>query len=133
MPPPEFKSDSAELVILSVLADGPQYGYAIAKQVAARSGGAIGLSPGVMYPTLRSMESAGLITSEWEAVKSDRNADEASEGRRRKWYRLSTKGKRRLTKRIEAHRSYFAMIESFLTGRSPSGDATGSSPTKEGV
>lgn len=111
-----FKPDSAQLVILSVLADGQMYGYAIAKQVAARSEGGLTLSPGVLYPTLRALEASGLITSEWEAVKSDRNEDAASEGRRRKWYRLSAKGRRRLAQGIEAHRSYFRMIESFLTG-----------------
>src|SRR5262249_53832002 len=113
--PSNFKPDSAELVILSVLADGPQYGYAIAKPVAARSEGGIALTPGVLYPALRGLEASGLISSEWEAVKSDRNTDQSSEGRRRKWYRLSPKGRRRLAQRIEAHRSYFRMIEAFLT------------------
>jgi PadR family transcriptional regulator PadR len=117
------KNDPLELVVLAVLADGPGYGYAITKQVAARSDGAMRLSPGVLYPLLSLLEKQGLITSSWDEVKSDRDAGEPwvdasgeSRGRRRKWYRLSAKGRKRLAQRIEAHRAYQRMIESFLPG-----------------
>lgn len=129
-----MKNDPLELVVLAVLADGPLYGYAITKQVAARSGGEMKISPGVLYPLLSLLEKQALITSTWEEVRSDRSevvmesdgeADgegegggggEGSRGRRRKWYRLSAKGKKRLTQRIEAHRAHQRMIESFLSG-----------------
>ncbi len=120
---PPLKNDPLELVVLSVLADGEQYGYAITKQVAARSGGEMKLSPGVLYPLLSLLEKQGLITSTWEEVRADRPAPEAGEvegdarGRRRKWYRLSAKGRKRLSQRIEAHRAHQRMIESFLNGR----------------
>jgi DNA-binding PadR family transcriptional regulator len=35
-------------------------------------------------------------------------------GRKRKWYRLSAKGRRRLEQRVAAHRAYQKVIESFL-------------------
>jgi len=122
----DLKRDPIELVILAVLNEEPLYGYALTKQVAARSGGEIKLSPGVLYPMLSLMEKRGLIASTWEVVRSDRSAssldepdaggDEAgSAGRKRKWYRLSAKGRKRLAQRIEAHRAYQSMIESFLS------------------
>jgi DNA-binding PadR family transcriptional regulator len=120
MPAPDPQRDDTELVILAILADEPLYGYAITKHVAARSRGDLKLSPGVLYPLLAVMERQGLITSTWETVRSDRRAaddggDDAG-GRRRKWYRLSAKGRRRLSQRIEAHRAYMSMIDSFLAG-----------------
>src|SRR5690606_16710221 len=104
-----------ELVVLAVLTDGPLYGYAITKAVAARSGGDIRLSPGVLYPLLAKLEAQGFITSTWETVTSDRNEDPSS-GRRRKWYRLSAKGRRRLAQRVASHRAYLAMIQGFIAG-----------------
>lgn len=118
------KNDPLELVVLAVLADGALYGYAITKQVAARSGGEMKLSPGVLYPMLSLLEKQGLISSTWEEVKAERSeeaGEEAARGRRRKWYRLSAKGKKRLSQRIEAHRAHQRMIESFLPGTSANG------------
>ena len=109
----ELRPDDAELVVLSVLLDDTLYGYAISKRVAAESGGEIVLSPGVLYPLLAKLESQGLIASTWETVKSERNEDEEG-GRRRKWYRLSPKGRKRLASRVEAHRQYQSLIGGFI-------------------
>lgn len=139
MPLPDFRHDPNELVILAVLSEAPLYGYAITKRVVAQSSGEIKLSPGVLYPLLSKMERAGLIASSWETVRSERAAAQAEEhsdegeegagipgeggGRRRKWYRLSAKGRKRLTQHAEAHRAYAAMIDSFLTSRPRGGEA----------
>lgn len=104
---------AADIVVLSVLADGPLYGYAITKQVAAKSSGTIRLTPGVLYPLLHELERGGLLLSSWETVQAPDNDDE-ERGRKRKWYRLSAKGKKRLAQRVAAHRAYQKMIESFL-------------------
>jgi len=114
----DWKRDSQELVVLSVLNDRPLYGYAIIKQVRAQSEGRIRLTPGVLYPLLHELEGQKLVTSDWEAVRSDRRDDEdQSEGRKRKWYRLTAKGRKRLAQRIRAHRAHQEMIESFLPTR----------------
>ncbi len=104
---------AGDLLVLSVLADGPLYGYAITKQVAAKSGGAIRLTPGALYPLLHELERSGLLLSSWETVQAPDNDDE-DKGRKRKWYRLSAKGKKRLAHRIDSHRAMQKMIESFL-------------------
>ena len=130
---------AAELIVLSVLADGPLYGYAIAKHAAARSEGDVRLSPGVLYPLLKALERDGLITSSWETIRSERSlaaepaqgadpeaggaATGGGGGRRRKWYRLSPKGRRRLTQHMAAHRAFVAMIEKFLRGGAAAGGA----------
>jgi len=109
------KFDPAQLVVLSLLAEGQSYGYQLTKDAAARSEGAVRLTPGVLYPLLRELEERGLITSSWEEV---RGTDAAGPGRKRKWYRLSATGRKQLSQSISAHRAYTAVIDAFL-GRAP--------------
>lgn len=116
----ELIRGSTDLVVLSVLADRPQYGYAIIKQVTVRSEGAIRLTAGVLYPLLHEMEKKGLLLSSWEEVRAEKN-DERGSGRKRKWYRLSAKGRRRLTQRAAAHRAFHRVLESFLPDAEGSG------------
>lgn len=122
--------DSSELVVLSLLAEGPRYGYAISKHVATKSEQQLRLTPGVLYPLLKSLESRGFIVSSWEEVKSER-ASQEEEGRKRKWYRLSAKGRRYLEQKIAAHRAYHALIDLFI-GTNP-GRSSGSSHARTAV
>lgn len=109
-----LKPDHYELLVLSVLAEGQTYGYAIGKAVSSRSEGAFTLAASQLYPMLKKLEKQALVTASWEEVKAQGAEPEAS-GRRRKWYSLSPKGRKRLTQRIEAHRRFTAIIESFIT------------------
>lgn len=104
----------ADLLVLSVLADGAQYGYAISKEVAAKSDGRIRLTPGVLYPLLHKLEQQKLLLSSWDEVRADDSDNEEGGGRKRKWYRLSAKGKKKLEQRIASHRAYQKLIESFI-------------------
>ncbi|MCC6910118.1 MAG: helix-turn-helix transcriptional regulator [Phycisphaerales bacterium] len=105
--------ESLEIVVLSVLNEEPLYGYAIIKRVASRSDDAIRLTAGVLYPLLHELEAARLIESTWETVRSDR-AGESSAGRKRKWYQITARGRRRLSQRASALRAFQSMIEAFL-------------------
>jgi PadR family transcriptional regulator PadR len=112
----DSQRENAELVILSLLeGDGPLYGYAISKEVAARSDQQIRMTPGVLYPLLRELETDGLISGSVEEVRSDRNEASAdAEGRKRKWYKLTAKGRKRLAARVEAHRTWRKVIDLFI-------------------
>ena len=114
MPLSDFRSDPAELIVLSVLAEGELYGYAISKRVAGRSEGAVKIGPGQLYPLLAKLEQHKLVNCSWEAVRSATTEAEGGEGRKRKWYRLTAKGKRRLAQRIEDHRRTAEVIERFI-------------------
>lgn len=115
----DAQREHAELVILSLLEDGRMYGYAISKEVAARSENRLRLTPGVLYPILKELEADGLIAPEWEEVRSERN--EGEDGRRRKWYKLTAKGRKRLGQRVESHRAWRSIIDLFI-GPRRSGD-----------
>ena len=109
----KLKQDNSELVVLSVLAEGASYGYAISKASEARSEGHFKLTASGMYPLLTKLEKSGLVTTDWEEVKAA-GADPDSTGRRRKWYTLSAKGHKQLVRRIEMHRQMQSILDGFV-------------------
>jgi PadR family transcriptional regulator, regulatory protein PadR len=83
----ELVAASATPLILSVLAHGENYGYAISKRVAELTGGKMQWTDGMLYPVLHRLEKQQYVKSEWRVLKS---------GRRRKYYRLQNDGVKRL-------------------------------------
>jgi PadR family transcriptional regulator PadR len=90
--PPEAEVVSKELVaastrplVLSVLAEGENYGYAIIQRVRELSGGELEWSEGMLYPVLHRLERDKLILASWKTSES---------GRKRRYYRLSARGAR---------------------------------------
>ncbi len=110
---PSLGPEHTELVVLSILNDQPSYGYAISKHVAARSGESFKIGPSQLYPLLTRLEKQGLVETDWEEIKAA-SSEPKAKGRQRKWYRLSAKGKKRLASRIEAHRRFTTLINSFI-------------------
>jgi transcriptional regulator len=83
----ELKRGTAELAILSVLEKEPLHGYEIARQIEQRSKGALQFTLAALYPMLYRMESRGWLKGEWET---------AANGRRRRCYRLTPRGRKML-------------------------------------
>ena len=79
----ELVAASTVPLVLSVLAEGENYGYALIQRVRDLSEGRIEWTEGMLYPVLHWMEEQELIVSEWRAAES---------GRRRKYYRLCQHG-----------------------------------------
>ena len=75
-----------EGMLLSVLESGKLHGYAVIEELRRRSGDAINLPTGTIYPAMHRLEAAGLIGSEWEMAS----------GRRRRNYFLTAAGRRAL-------------------------------------
>ena len=82
-----------DLLLLSVVADTPGHGYAIAEALRTRSHSHIDLPEGTLYPALHRLEEAGLISGRWSEVN----------GRRRRVYQLTAKGERL---RSQKHRDW---------------------------
>ncbi len=80
---------SAKPLILSILADGESYGYAIIQKVSELSEGRVDWKDGMLYPVLHRLERQGFIESYWKRAPS---------GRKRKYYRLKPKGATALEK-----------------------------------
>jgi PadR family transcriptional regulator, regulatory protein PadR len=88
----ELVAASAEPMILSLLAKGETYGYAIIQKIKKISGDKIEWTDGMLYPVLHRLEDRGLIQSRWA---------ESETGRKRKYYSLKTDGKKALKKQRE--------------------------------
>jgi DNA-binding PadR family transcriptional regulator len=73
--------------ILVALADEDRHGYAIIKDVAARSGGAVNLSPGTLYRSVERMLGQGLIREIGSSLPK------AMDDERRRYYRLTPFGR----------------------------------------
>jgi DNA-binding PadR family transcriptional regulator len=92
-----FGPGELRLALLSLLADGPQHGYELMRQLEARSGGAYRASAGSVYPTLQQIEDEGLARSE------------SLEGKR--VYRLTPDGERLLRDEADAVREIWRRSE----------------------
>lgn len=64
-----FDSGALRLVTLGLIADAPQHGYDIIKGLSDRFQGAYRPSPGAIYPLLRMLEEAGLVSSQSHGPK----------------------------------------------------------------
>ena len=83
---------SSRPLVLSILARGESYGYAILQEVKRISGGELEWTDGMLYPVLHKLERDELVKARWVTAEN---------GRRRKVYRLSVSGSRELKKRSE--------------------------------
>ena len=93
-------------LILSALRQGDAHGFEILKRLEQAGSGALQLKEGSLYPALYKMESAGLVKGAWESGDTPRR------GPRRRVYRLTAKGGRRL----EEARGEFQQFVSVIGG-----------------
>jgi DNA-binding PadR family transcriptional regulator len=61
---PRNRRGDIKFMLLGLLAERPQHGYELIKELEARGGGFRRLSPGSVYPTLQMLEESGYLTSE---------------------------------------------------------------------
>ena len=78
---------SASPLVLAILAEGDSYGYAILKRVSELSSGELEWTDGMLYPVLHRLERLGFVEARWGKSET---------GRRRRYYRLTEEGRRRL-------------------------------------
>jgi DNA-binding PadR family transcriptional regulator len=97
----ELVAASTVPLVLSVLADGESYGYALIQRVRELSNNEITWTEGMLYPVLHWMANEGLIEAEW---------NEAENGRRRKYYRLRKEGR----KALEAEKHQWLVVNATL-------------------
>lgn len=86
----DLRKGSSALLLLHVLRERPMYGFELAEQLPASTGGALDFKQGTLYPALHRLEAEGLVESFWQASPA---------GPRRRYYRLTTAGSAALTER----------------------------------
>ena len=77
-----------DLLILKSLQLEPLHGWGISKRIRQLSREALQVNQGSLYPALYRLEDQKLISSSWGI---------SPEGRRAKFYKLTTRGEKRLT------------------------------------
>lgn len=95
----------AEPVILKMVADRAMYGYEIIKVVNELTDGKFAWKEGTLYPCLHRLEGAGLVLSKW--VEQDN-------GRQRKYYNITRKGKGVLKEKAEEWASFAGTVQAIL-------------------
>jgi len=110
----DMRQGSTTVLILSLLAEGPMYGYQIVKELAARSGGVFEFKEGTLYPALHRMEQEGLVHSYWESI--DAVTDAAEFHPPRKYYAITPKGQDALADRAGEWSSFARALLRVLEG-----------------
>jgi DNA-binding PadR family transcriptional regulator len=94
---------SSTPIVLAILAEGDSYGYQILKRVRELSGGHMEWTDGMLYPVLHRLERLGHVEARWEVADS---------GRRRKYYRITPKGRIQL----DEERKQWHAVDATLRG-----------------
>ncbi len=83
----DLMAASSTPIVLAILAEADSYGYAIIQQVRDLSGGRMEWTDGMLYPVLHRLERLGHVRARWEVAEN---------GRRRKYYRITSQGRAQL-------------------------------------
>ena len=95
------RKGSAELLILSALEDGQLHGYDIAREISRRSGGLLTFHVASLYPLLYKLEDRKWIQGRWV---------EKAGQRRRRYYKLTTEGRKVLAKQRSRWEAFVAAL-----------------------
>ncbi len=93
-----------DTLLLASLENGPRHGYAVREALRERSGARFDLPTGTIYPALRRLEAAGLVSGTWEEAG----------GRRRRLYQLTPAGRRRLAGDRAAWKDFATAVTALL-------------------
>jgi PadR family transcriptional regulator PadR len=80
----EWMRGAAPLAVLTLLERGEMYGYELVEALERDSGGILAMGQSTVYPLLYNLEGRGQVEAVWRKAPS---------GRRRKYYRITPKGK----------------------------------------
>jgi DNA-binding PadR family transcriptional regulator len=99
----DLMAASSTPLVLAILAEADSYGYAILQRVRELSGGRLEWTDGMLYPVLHRLERLGHVKARWEVAAS---------GRRRKYYRITSQGR----KQLNEERSQWQAVDAALRG-----------------
>jgi len=98
---------STTLLILSLLAGEEMYGYQMITELARRSNHVFDLKEGTLYPILHGLEADGLVSVREKKTEG---------GRTRKYYRITSKGRRGLEARKQEWAAFREQMDAVVGG-----------------
>jgi PadR family transcriptional regulator PadR len=111
----ELMRGAGPTAVLRLLSASEMYGYELVEALSRQTDGVLAMGQSTLYPLLYNLEAKGLIEATWH---------EADNGRDRKYYRLTGKGKKRLkadTEQWNALASAMQAIGVLTATRAPAG------------
>ncbi|MEM8865653.1 MAG: PadR family transcriptional regulator [Planctomycetota bacterium] len=96
----ELMRGAGPTAVLQLLSAGEKYGYELVEALAQRSSGVLAMGQSTLYPLLYNLEAKGLVKS---------RVDETGP-RPRRYYRLTSKGQKKLT---AESRQWAALFKAF--------------------
>jgi PadR family transcriptional regulator PadR len=93
------------LLVLGLLEEEPKYGYAIIKELEARSNSYFQMKEGSLYPVLHQLEKEGLVKTEWRQQRGTRN---------RRYYSITSKGRKAFARGKGEFESHVKAVQSIL-------------------
>ncbi len=94
-----------DLLILRIVALGPQHGWAISERIQQVSSDVLQIRQGSLYPALHRLERRGWVSAAWGASENNRRA---------KYYDLTKKGRQHLEAEEVAWRKLTIAVEQVL-------------------
>lgn len=101
----ELLKGSTTVLILSILNRKDMYGYEMIKEIDLRSKGIFSFKEGTLYPILHNLESANYIESYW---------DDSTGNRKRKYYKITTDGKKLLLEKESEWKLFSETVNNVL-------------------
>ena len=104
MAPPhthDLQKNSAEMILLALLADRDRHGYELAKLIETQSGNKLQFHVASLYPILYRLERKELVEGKWVERPGER---------RRRYYRLTAAGRKALAAQRRNWREFVAAL-----------------------
>jgi len=94
-----------DVLVLRTLVWGPMHGYAVSRWIHDRTGGVLSIDYAPLYKALHRLEGAGCLSASWGI---------SDNGRRARYYKLTTHGRQRLRQEESAWRRYAGAVSRVL-------------------
>src|SRR3954466_10451658 len=101
----ELLHGTLDTLVLKTLTGGRRHGYGIARAIEDATDGVVEIEEGSLYPALYRLERKGWVEAEWGTSEL---------GRRAKFYRLTSKGRRQLVAHTAEWARFAAAISRIL-------------------
>lgn len=105
-------SGSTTMLILKLIETEDMYGYRMIEELEKKSNNVFTLKAGTLYPILHGLEQQGMITA-YDSV--------SEEGRQRRYYRITEKGRKLLYEKKEEWETYAKAVKNVMGGISYAG------------
>ncbi|RDB58484.1 PadR family transcriptional regulator [Gordonibacter sp. 28C] len=102
----QMKKGALDMLVLKLLEHEEKYGYQLISELRERSGGAVSLKEGTLYPLLYRLEDGGLVAS--------RTAAKTAKEPARKYYAITEQGRTALGEMFEVWSEFNGCVSSIM-------------------